>query len=350
MEVSCCSFGELAGVAEEWNALLAEAAIPGIFMSWQYQNVWWQHFGSNYDAHILTLREGGVLKGIAPLYIFSGELTDNETDRQPGGSGQRIVRLVGGVDVSDYVDVICQPADAPAVWQAVGQYLEQHAAEWDSLDLHNLPAASVTRALLPDWAKVQGYTVREVEEDKAPYIELPTDRNFETHVAAINKKDRHELRRKTRRFETAFPDYQYSTVPPAAIVGDLADFFRLNRLAAGVKQQFMTEPMAAYFTDLAAALADVGWLRLNYLSVGGKRIASYLAFDRDEVIYLYNTGYDPEYREYSVGLLLAAYFIKDVTEQGYKRFDFMQGTERYKYDLGAVNSEVFNVIVEKNNG
>jgi CelD/BcsL family acetyltransferase involved in cellulose biosynthesis len=52
-------------------------------------------------------------------------------------------------------------------------------------------------------------------------------------------------------------------------------------------------------------------------------------------VYLYNSGYDPEYGYLSAGLLSKLLSIKDSIERVRKCYDFLKGPEEYKYRLGG---------------
>ncbi len=333
----------------EWDALEAHGNVPGVFLTWDWQTIWSRYFGKDASLRLVLIRDDSdKLRGVAPLYIFRGELGDNETDRQPSGNGgQRILRIGGGVDVSDYLDILSAPEDAPAVWHALGGFLRDCADQWDIFDLHTIPYNSATRTLASDWAKAAGYQCTERVDEVCPIIDLPANGDIEAWLTAMGKKNRHELRRKIRRFEEQFPDYKYYTTDCATDDHGLADFYALHRASDGNKQQFMDEQMARFFTDMVAALTDHSWIRLSFLEVEGKRVASYLSFDYNNKIYLYNSGYDPAYREHSVGIVLLAYYIKEAIRTSHTRFDFLRGNERYKYDLGGHDTEVFNLVISR---
>src|SRR5437868_8686568 len=118
------ALGELGAAAalvtkEEWDSLLHSSVSNVVFLTWQWQSVWWQHFGAQEGCqlHLLAIRdERGAPLGIAPLFISSELLPPTKEYRKgelrPEGEGEpmRLVRLVGGKDVADYLDVIA-PAD-----------------------------------------------------------------------------------------------------------------------------------------------------------------------------------------------------------------------------------------------
>ena len=76
-------------------------------------------------------------------------------------------------------------------------------------------------------------------------------------------------------------------------------------------------------------------------------MASCICFDYADTYLLYNSGYDPEYSSLSVGLLNKAFCIKEAIEVGRDTFDFLRGTERYKYDLGGKNSSVYQMVIRR---
>jgi hypothetical protein len=102
---------------------------------------------------------------------------------------------------------------------------------------------------------------------------------------------------------------------------------------------------------LFSSASHVPFLRNEYLCSwwGGKgegrKAAGYLNLDYDDQISVYNSGYDPEFREISPGWVLLAYLIKLANEKGYSNFDFLRGNEEYKYRFGAIDRRVLRAKV-----
>ena len=82
-------------------------------------------------------------------------------------------------------------------------------------------------------------------------------------------------------------------------------------------------------------MAEEKLLRLSILELNASPVAATMSFDYKNDRYLYNSGYDPQYSWLSVGVISKAVCIKDSTEGGRKRFDFLKGGEEYKYHLGG---------------
>lgn len=160
--------------------------------------------------------------------------------------------------------------------------------------------------------------------------------SFDEYLGMIGKKERHETRRKRRRFEATLgpPRLVGSTEPGPA----LEEFFRLHRLSGGGKGRFMTDRMALMFSDL---LAGDGW-RLETLYGDGPRPAAAAIGYLDRTgFYLYNSAYDPEFRNASPGVVLLSELIRSAIEADLKVFDFLKGDETYKFRLGARRRPLF---------
>src|SRR5262249_56979740 len=98
-----------------------------------------------------------------------------------------VLRLVGGVDVADYLDLVAVAGDEEAVWKAVLATLA--AGPTPPLDLRPVPAASPTVSLLPGLPSAAGFTCRIEREDRCPVVELPP--SSDAHPPGLPGNDRH---------------------------------------------------------------------------------------------------------------------------------------------------------------
>jgi CelD/BcsL family acetyltransferase involved in cellulose biosynthesis len=98
---------------------------------------------------------------------------------------------------------------------------------------------------------------------------------------------------------------------------------------------------------MSRTTAEAGALRLCFLWIDGRRASGTLSFADGDRWLLYNSGYDPEYRQQSVGLLLKAWSIRYAIENGFREYDFLRGDEAYKYDLGGRDRKLFRYVLER---
>lgn len=311
----------------EWNDLLQRAVVDTLFLTREWQSVWWQNLGAG-ELRVITFRQDDdTLIGIAPLFV----------SREP--EGHLSLSIIGCVDVSDYLDLIIARGCEEPVYAALLDFLTSpDFPAWDSLDLCTVPATSPTNEKFKALAEARGFKVEFKRHDVAPIIELPGD--WDAYLATLDKKQRHEVRRKLRRVEEAQTKW-YAIDSIDALEQAVADFAELHKRSRPDKHLFMDTRMQAFFIEMARELFPRGWLQLVFLQVEGERAAAIWNFVYNNDILVYNSGYDPiKYGALSPGIVLFAHSIQDAIAAKRRRYDFLRGNEEYKYRFGAIDTEV----------
>ena len=277
--------------------------------------------------------EQGHLAGIAPLY------------RTVSARGERTLNIVGCVDVSDYLDIIVAQGREREVYSALLDYLGSgDMAGWDVAELCNVPEISPAHQALSQMAVERGYEFRTIVEDICPVIDLPA--TWDGYLASVDKKQRHEIRRKMRRIEREADVYWYIVDQGRDLAEEIEAFIELHQKSSVDKDDFMDEQMKSFFRAMAYALQPPGWLQLAFIEVDGQKAASMLNFDYEDAILVYNSGYDPQHRAHlSPGIVLLAYCIQHAIELERAKFDFLRGDEPYKYRFGAKDTKVYRLII-----
>jgi len=346
-------------LAAEWNALLQKSRFDTLFLTYEWQTTWWDYLGEG-ELWILAFRcaDTDDLIGIVPLYRYTAEDDEDGASDVNELVGQTKLTLVGCIEVSDYLDFIVARGWEEPVYRGLLNWLHSaDAPHWDVLDLCNLPEDSLTYTRFATLAEQSGLRVTVQQEDVAPQFGLPL--HFDTYLQEhVDKKQRHEIRRKQRRAEREAEvgftivgmeperDKMRATQNGRLLEAELDDFIRLQRASATDKAQFMTPHMERFFKGMARRMFDVGYLRLCFLTLDGERAATLLAFDYKKRFLLYNSGYDPNaHAQLSPGWVLLASCIQYAIPTGGKLFDFMQGDEAYKYHFGSQDYKVMRVLV-----
>jgi CelD/BcsL family acetyltransferase involved in cellulose biosynthesis len=310
----------------DWEAILPHCSTNTVFVTPWWQETWWRHFGDDAELRLLVLRDDSSVLGIAPMMLSDG-----------------VLRFLGGTDLFDYHDFLVPAGNEAVFYDALFDYLPE--MEWHTIELTSLPQDSFALGHVTSRAKSNGYAVEVQREDVAPVLRLPP--TWDEYLAGLSKKRRHELRRKLRRLEGAGVISHTVCDDPSALPECMQDFFRLHRASKQEKAEFMTAERERFFVDAAVELASRGQFRLTFLAVDDIRVASCMGFDYGDSYLLYNSGYDPSYSELSVGLLSKALSIRDAIGARKQSFDFLRGTERYKYDLGAEDIPIYRVTVRR---
>ena len=328
------SFAALRG---EWNTLLGKSGTNTLFLTWEWQRTWWEWFGGESQLSIVSVRDGSELVGLAPLFF------------PPMRETQRTVQLVGGIEVSDYLDllVVADHRETEvylSIWQAL---TDDAPHSWHVLDLHNVPASSPTLRTLPGIASASGeFQITSDIEEVCPVITLPS--TWDQYLSLLSRKQRHEIRRKLRKANREAEVSWYYAEDPVSLDHEVDDFISLHRKSGAHKKAFMGEGMQGFFRDVAHAVFDAEWLRLAFLVVNGAKVASMFCFDFDDSYLVYNSGYDPNtYSSLSTGIVLLAHCIRDAIDRGRRVFDFLRGEEEYKYRFGGVRTEIHNLRLSR---
>ncbi|MBE0680400.1 MAG: GNAT family N-acetyltransferase [Anaerolineales bacterium] len=314
---------------QEWNGLLKDSVSDTPFLRHEYQHGWWeQHGGSEWqDAQLVLVsaREGDKLIGIAPLFIAEYE-------------GKPALLLIGSIEISDYLDLIVRLDDHARFIAGLLDFLASSFADnWSSLDWYNLPDSSPTLAALKMEAESRGWTHHEEIYRPTPRIALNGD--FEEYLSRVEKKQRHEIRRKLRRAEESGRGVRWFISDMADPEAEIDSFLGLMEHDQG-KAGFLHEPMRAQMRAVIRAAHENGWLWLAFLEADGQRIAASLNFDYGNKLWGYNAGVNRAFMDLSPGWVLLTFILQWCCENGRIEFDFMRGDEEYKYRFGAVNKYV----------
>jgi len=277
----------------------------GPFPMADFARAWWEEFQP--DARMMIISSGS---GTLPLMESAG-----------------VIQFLGDSDLTDYHSPLGSDIQGP-----VG-ILAAMIDRTTSLDLDSLPGEAATA--VAESLSSTGLRPKTSEQTVARVLQLPS--SVDDYHAMIGKKERHELRRKRRRYE--------EQIGPATLRTDIGpgfgfdEFVRLHRLAPGDKGSFMTGERHRFFSRLAG---QNGW-RVDYLENGGAATACLFGWTDGSDYYLYNSSFDPAVQAASPGLVLLGGMIEHAITEGWGVFDFLKGDETYKARLGALPRQLFRV-------
>ncbi len=314
----------------EWNDVLGRAPINNIFYTWEWHSTWWDAYQPG-ELLVLACREDGKLVGIAPLFI---------ADEEQG----KVVRIIGCIDVTDYLDFIVDKDYVETVYTAIAQYFANNRDTFDVLDFCNIPEASVTNQVFFEALKQEGFETQMEQQEVCPIIPLPDD--WGGYLSLLDKKQRHEVRRKLRRIHGAQEEIDWYIVDESHdLGGEIACFMHLMAASDPEKAEFLKDKQhVKFFKNIVPLMLERGWLQMNFLTVGEERVASYINFVYDNRVLVYNSGLDHQtFGQLSPGIVLLAYNIQYAIEHGYSTYDFLRGDETYKYRMGGQDTAVMNL-------
>ncbi|NMO22304.1 GNAT family N-acetyltransferase [Pyxidicoccus fallax] len=330
------SASTLAGMRAEWDALL-DASEAGPFNAWEWLYPWCRRIATDRRPLVLTARDrSGALVGLMPLCVEY---------RSVAGVPVRRLSFLGETHVgSDYLDVVAKRGQEKDVARHFARMLYALRDEWDVLDLTDLregsPTVDVLREVFPSG------DVRVAERYVCPYDTLDPKEPFDAFLKRTGRRDNFLRRRKWLEKQEGYRIER--TEAPGELAAPLTDFFRLHsaRWASdGGSQGIKGTGVEAFHRDATQLLAERGRLRMYMMKVGGRAVASvYGILHRRSFIY-FQSGYDPEWRNRSVGLVLVGETFRDALASGMTEYDFLRGTETYKSDWVTKQRQTVSVRV-----
>jgi len=315
-------------LADEWDQLAGQGITNTPFQTLAYQRAWWTHL-CPVDSELLivaTRNSDDKLLGIGCFYFHDGKIYFN-----------------GGVEETDYLDLIVGKDHVDSVWRATIRHLQEQD-RLHALHLYNIPEASPSRAILRAVAEEHEHNFDESIIEVCPVIELLP--SFDAYLETLDSKQRRELNRKLRRAEAA--DVVTTIVGPTDdIQTEVDSFLDLLQKSTFEKRDWLNDDRRALFHDVARHALQAGALQLMFTSIEGRRAAALFNFDYDGRIWVYNSGLDPAaFSALSPGVVLTATAIEKAVALGRKEFDFLRGNEEYKYRFGAVDTNIYRIRIE----
>lgn len=309
---------EFANLRPEWEALFAECPHATVFQHPALLATWEKHFPPKESQVYLSVRQDEALVGVAPLLL-------------DGASA----RISGDPEIMDFSPLLFAPGAELTVARGLLEWLNEDmtpaATLWGLEPGNTLPEA------LAVVAENFGWRVLVEEEAVTPVATLRSEAggDFESFVATLPKKDRHELRRKMRNLEAA-GEYRYEECStPAEFEARFDRFLELMRKSRADKDAFLTPEMEAYFRDLGRVTCELGLSRLATLWLEDEAVAMTWSFATDDALLLYNSGYDPGHEGLSLGITSKALAMRSACEAGMREFNFLRGDEDYKRRMGG---------------
>jgi CelD/BcsL family acetyltransferase involved in cellulose biosynthesis len=316
----------------EWNALLEQSA-ASVFQSFEWQRTWWKYFGERRrDArlHIVTVRDERGLFAVAPFYV--------ERARSLGVLTLRRLLFVGRRD-SDYLDILAVPGTEAECIDLIAASLAQ-SPDFDMVLLEDMADRSATASLFRGAFLRQGWAASRFIDDRCPRTRLR--KTWDETVASFPVNYRREIRRRLRNIAKAYPVELEVLQAGQQVLPAMNEFIAMHQarwIREGLPGVFADARQKAFHCEVADRLSRRGWLFLAFLRAGGERCAANYGFRfRDAVsTFLPGTRDVGELYKYSPGRVLHAKSMEWAIDNGYTVYDFMRGSEHYKYEFDAVD-------------
>jgi CelD/BcsL family acetyltransferase involved in cellulose biosynthesis len=300
----------------EWSSLLRASASASPFLTWEWLHTWWTHLGGSSRLRMVAVRAGTELIAVAPFRAATGTAYLPCLDMLATGD-------VG----SDYLDVIVRRGREAEALPAIEQFVQSQRT---TLRLTHLGPSAVAN-LLADRLHASGWARTTTAGGTCPYIPL-AGHTWDSYLATLGSSHRANVRRRIRALDQKF-DVRFERV-----TGDtqrreaLAKLFEYHDRRFDERgTAFGTDDMRAFHDELTRRALDRGWLRMFVLRLDGAPVAVMYGFLYDGTFYFYQHGFDEQFQQHSIGLVLMALSIRAAIDEGAGEFDMLWGVEPYKF-------------------
>jgi CelD/BcsL family acetyltransferase involved in cellulose biosynthesis len=313
----------------EW-VQLEQQSIPQPFNTFDWCWAWWetwheQRFFIKDELLILAFRESnGRLQGIAPLVMT--------TRPGVGWFATREIQSFGiDPSLTELRSIIAARHQSFRIYATLLHYLRQRSHDWDWLALSGMMVDDeLTRVVESLFAGVE-----QVKQVPNYVLDLPS--SYAQFRASLPRNIKESLRKCQNSLKRA------NWVPSFRVLGSSADvdaglttFLRLHRARAAMtdtishRDAFATERSRAFLVAVCHRFAARGRLRIFQLCINDIVVATRIGFACADTLYLYFSGFDPAYAQYSVMTTLLNEIIKRCIDAGLAQVNLSTGRDEAK--------------------
>jgi CelD/BcsL family acetyltransferase involved in cellulose biosynthesis len=213
-------------------------------------------------------------------------------------------------------------------------YDKNFQVEWDVLNLVSMKDDSRNLVYLREYLSAKGIRNQVYGISKSPYITLPE--TMEAYMQSLSRKTRWKFR-----------DYSKKLAQSGAVA--MSVFEQPEDMGAGF-DRFLSihekrwedrenngsfsqgrNKFLSFHRRIIKQFAARQWVQLMFLAVNGTPVAVQYNFVYANKIYCHSVGFDPQWREKNVGSVLQYMVLENAMSRKLVEFDFLRGTEEYKF-------------------
>ena len=336
--------GQFENMREEWNSLLEKSVTNEIFLLWEWMYSWWDVFkdGSK-ELYILRGKNSkGEMIGIAPLYV--------QKQRLFGNLKRNILRFCSSLETyPDHLDIITTKEYGELFSEAILKHLIQKDEDWDLIILDGVHEnAIIKKYLSSSREKIKGLFITSAPNSTCPYLII--NKGFNDYLKSFSPKKRQTLLRKRKILmnrEKALLKTVHSDEEPEKHIQELFVLHEERARRKGIKTTFLGEDLYKFHSKTIHYLLKEGKVILTCLYKEYPPLVSYYCFKHNQKYYYYQAGLSHEGEKKSAGTVLFSLIIEDAFKERCEEFDFLRGSEEYKFYWTKSYRKDYSITVRK---
>lgn len=315
---------EFDALKASWDTVYAADPHATVFVSWAWLRGWFEV--TPHEWFVLAARPDG-----ASPYVAFFPLSIDTRRRQ---------LQMGGNPWADYTGFVCQPEYQREAIESLAVFVQRHLG-WDRFRMRDVfdPRLDLFLESFPP----RRFSVQEKKGVSCPYISLPS--TWERYLQdCLGKRTRKNVRRYMRRVESG-SKVRITEVREDNLDRHIDVFLALYQMRWGPQP----EQILNQFRTIFQRCFENNSLWLTVLWAADIPISADAGFvDRPKDVFSsYLGGWDDRFAHLSPGDTLVAYSIRYAIEDGFRAYDFLRGSEQYKFSFGAKERCNTDVIITR---
>jgi len=339
IEVICLqTIEEFDRLEDDWMRIHAESPQSGLFNTWYWRRLWWEHYGDIGELFIVVAKVNGVVEAIAPLYrLTTTALKFAHADT---------IRFIGcgGNTSPDDLDVVINPNAGESLINTMTAYI-MSLKEVGRLQLSDLPENSpFLKAILNHVAKA-GWSIPLLQNQPRRVQKLSnTIASYEKTISRNARKQR--KRRRKRLAEAGEYTYHLCRTPEEVELAfvELANLHQTRHASKGEQGSFGSERYCNFHLALMKEAMKRDELRLYVLVLNEETVGIEYAYFCNRKLMFFQNGFDPKFESLSPGHLLMSHIIDESIKEGAESMDLLKGN--YEYKASYAKEQVLSVSVD----
>ena len=316
-------YERLVNLEAEWNDAVARAQIPHPFLRHEWVLAWWDAFVTPaMQLRVQVIRWNGRVTAIAPFIRDTANMY---------GIPIRRLRLIHN-DHTPRTDIIVAE-DADASYAAIWRTLRRDQELWDVLQLSQLQRDSRTLSVFRQFAASDGFATGTWPSSDSPYLRIAG--SWDAYFNTLSAKFRSNFRNRVTRLQKVGGLSLEVLTGRDTVMAAAEDAWRLE--SSGWKREagtaIVSDPAVhRFYTSLIDRGTREGWLQLLFLKVGDRRIAISYGACFGNRLFLFKTGYDPEFATGAPFKVLTSFALQKAFADGLGEVDFLGDAEPWKLE------------------
>jgi len=299
-----------------WDRMLRAVPQHTVFQTYEYQRLWWRHFGSDNELFIVILLRDGAVQGIAPFQI--------ETVKLYG----RYFRRLGFIGSRWEVDRprLLFPSDDRGPTRALVGFLAARRKKWDLCELHEQPTGSEGLGALEQAFRAAGYLVGRSRDSACAYLTIQG--TWEQFLAGKSQTFRKNLKTAGRRLRAA-GEVGYRVYDTAPEVLEQLEVYRGIEARSWKRDQGVGVSRDGDYFEFYREMAELFARRREFvirmLTVGGTPVAGTFGLSYAGTFYSLQIAHDSAFKRSSPGTYLEGLEMEQCFGDGYREYEFLGG-------------------------